>query len=148
MSMLMVILVGAPASGKSTWGKKYAQDNKLAYISTDEIRGEVGKGEGDQNVSPAAWMIGKKRVMESLSIGKGVVIDSTNINHKVRKQWIKIGREYGAEIMAVVFEIDRDELIKRDKERERHVGVEVIDQFLKIYKRPDETEVDKVIINP
>jgi len=144
----MVILVGAPASGKSTWGKKYAQDNKLAYISTDEIRGEVGKGEGDQNVSPAAWMIGKKRVMESLSIGKGVVIDSTNINHKVRKQWIKIGREYGAEIMAVVFEIDRDELIKRDKERERHVGVEVIDQFLKIYKRPDETEVDKVIINP
>lgn len=148
MSRLMVIMVGVPASGKSTWGKKYAKDNKLSYISTDEIRAEIGKGEGDQSVSSAAFIIARKRVAESLSIGKGVMIDATNINHKFRKNWIKLGREYKTEIIAVVFEINRETLVKRDSARERHVGEEVIDHFLALYKRPDQTEVDKVIINP
>lgn len=146
--LTMVIMVGAPASGKSTWAKDYATKNNYVYVSTDRIRGEIGKSEDDQNVSPAAWLIGKKRTQEALSQGKGVVIDATNINHKIRKQWIKIGREYNARIVAVVFEVPREELVRRDQERERQVGAEVIDDFLKMYRRPDESEVDKVIVNP
>lgn len=147
-NLTMVILVGPPASGKSTWGKDYAQKNNFVYISTDKIRGEIGKGEDDQNVSPAAFMIAQKRVTESLSLGKSVVIDATNINHQFRKKWIKLGREYDATIVAVVFEVNRDELVKRDTERERHVGLDVIDKYLSLYVRPDENEVDKVILNP
>jgi len=146
--LTMVIMVGAPASGKSTWAKDYATKNHFVYISTDKIRGGIGKSEDDQNVSAAAWLIGKKRVTEAMSQGKNVVIDATNINHKFRKNWTKIGRDYNAKIVAVVFEVSREELIRRDQERERHVGEEVIDEYLKMYRRPDESEVDKVIINP
>lgn len=146
--LTMVIMVGAPASGKSTWDKDYAKKNNFTYISTDEIRGEIGKGEDDQTASPAAWAIARKRVLQALSIGKSVVIDATNINHKFRKGWTKIGREYKVKIVAVVFEVPRVELLRRDSEREREVGANIIDDFLKVYRRPDETEVDKVVLNP
>ena len=53
----LIILVGPPASGKSTWGKKFAADNQVEYVSTDEIRGQIGAGEGDQSVSAAATAV-------------------------------------------------------------------------------------------
>lgn len=146
--LTMILMVGVPASGKSTWAEDYAKKNNFVHISTDKIRGEVGKGEDDQTISPVAFAIARKRAMEALSISKSVVIDATNINHQFRRGWIKMGREHGAKIIAVVFEVSRDELIRRDTERERHVGADIIDQFLGQYKRPDETEVDKVIVNP
>lgn len=142
------MMVGAPASGKSTWATDYANKNSCAYVSTDIIRAEIGRGEEDQEVSGPAWYIARKRVTEWLSIGKSVVIDATNIDSKTRKNWVKIAQEFGAETVAVVFEVDRDELIKRDGERKRNVGVKVIDHFLEQYTKPDTTEVDKVVLNP
>lgn len=139
-------MVGAPASGKSTWAGDYAKQKSYAYISTDVIRAEIGKDEGDQEVSGPAWYIARKRVAEWLSIGKSVVIDATNVDSKTRKGWIKIAQEFSAETVAVVFEVDREELIKRDAGRKRSVGASVIDHFLEKYNRPDTTEVDKVII--
>lgn len=141
-------MVGPPASGKSTFGEKYAKDHGMVYISTDKIRGEIGKNEDDQSVSAVAFIIARKRVMEALSLGKSVLIDSTAIDPATRKSWIKMGREYKAYIVAFAFEVDRKELIRRDSERERKVGEEVIDRFLKQYVRPTEQEVDKVVINP
>ena len=65
----LVILVGPPASGKSTWGKKFAEDNKVVYVSTDSIRAEIGSGEGDQNVSAAAFGLARQRVWQALAQG-------------------------------------------------------------------------------
>jgi len=142
------MMVGAPASGKSTWATDYANKNNCAYVCTDSIRAEIGKGEDDQEASGPAWFIAQKRVGEWLSIGKNVVVDATNIDSKTRKRWIKIAKEFDADTVAVVFEIDRDELIKRDAKRKRTVGPDVIDNFLEKYVRPDNTEVNKIVLNP
>lgn len=142
----LVILVGPPASGKTTWGKEFARKNNMVYISTDSIRAEVGSGEGDQTVSAAAFSIAKKRITEALTNGKNAMIDATSVNRKSRKDWIDIARTAGAYVIAVTFEVSRAELLKRDAQRERHVGEEVIDRFISKYSRPDTTEVDKVIV--
>ena len=75
----LVILCGPPASGKSTWGKQFALENDLAYISTDAIRAEIGTGEGDQTVSSAAF-----------AGGKSAMIDATSVNRKSRRDWINL----------------------------------------------------------
>jgi predicted kinase len=142
----LIILVGPPASGKSTWGKEFAKRNNVVYTSTDEIRGEIGKGEDDQSVSAGAFALAKKRVSDALSQGKHVMIDATSVNRKSRKDWVNMGRGHGAYIIAVAFEVPTDELYRRDAARARHVGKEVIDRFVGKYHRPDETEVDKVIV--
>jgi len=142
----LVILVGPPASGKSTWGKKFAVENNLTYVSTDAIRAELGTGEGDQTVSAQAFATARARVSSALGDGKSAMIDATSVTKKARKDWINLGRGHGAYVMTVAFEVPREELLRRDTLRERHVGEEVIDRFLGKYERPTDTEVDKVII--
>ena len=142
----LVILVGPPASGKSTWGKKFALDNGVVYVSTDEIRKEIGAGEGDQTVSAAAFGIARGRVSSALAAGKSAMIDATSVSRKARRDWINLGRGHSAFIVAVAFEVPRDELLRRDAQRERHVGPEVIDRFLHKNQQPTEQEVDKVIL--
>lgn len=142
----LVIMCGPPASGKSTFGKEFASKNGAVYVSTDSIRAEIGTGEGDQTVSYAAFSIAKKRVTQALESGKSVVIDATSVNPKSRKDWIKIAKENNSYTIAFAFEVPTEELYKRDAQRERHVGKEVIDMFVAKYKRPASTEVDKVIV--
>ena len=143
----LIILVGPPASGKSTWGREFAKKNNVMYVSTDTIRGEIGKGEDDQSVSPQAFTIAKQRVSQALSQGKHAMIDATSVNTKSRKDWVTIGREHDAYIIAVTFEVSTAELYRRDAQRPRHVGREVIDRFFNKYERPAQSElIDKVVI--
>jgi predicted kinase len=144
----LIILCGPPASGKSTWGKKFAQDNDIERVSTDEIRAQIGSGEGDQSVSAAAFSIARQRVSATLGAGKSAMIDATSVTRKARRDWINLGRGHGAYIIAFAFEVPKEELLRRDAQRERHVGPEIIDRFLCKYERPSEGEVDKVIVNP
>jgi len=142
----LIILVGPPASGKSTWGKKFAQENGVEYISTDAIRAQIGSGEADQSVSAQAFGIARRKVSDALGLDKSVMIDATSVNRKARKDWINMGRGAGAFIIAVAFEVPKEELYRRDAERSRHVGNEVIDRFVGKYERPTTQEVDKVIV--
>ena len=142
----LVILVGPPASGKSTWGKKFAIENNVVYVSTDEIRKEIGSGEADQTVSAAAFGIARGRVSAALAAGKSAMIDATSVNRKSRRDWINLGKGHSAYVIAVAFEVPREELLRRDAQRDRHVGPEVIDRFVRKYERPTEQEVDKVIL--
>jgi predicted kinase len=142
----LIILCGAPAAGKSTWGKKFALENNVEYVSTDEIRGKIGKDESDQSVSAAAFGIAKRKISDALAEGKNAMIDATNVNPKSRKDWINMARGAGAYVIAVAFEVPKDELLRRDAERSRHVGPEIIDRFLNKYSRPTTQEVDKVIV--
>ena len=97
----LVILCGPPASGKTTWGKEFARKNNMIYVSTDSIRAEVGSGEGDQTVSAATFSIAKKRITEALTNGKNAMIDATSVDHKARKDWIKIARTLAASCRSV-----------------------------------------------
>jgi len=149
--LVLIVLVGPPGSGKSTWGKKFAQDHNLNYISTDELRARFGSGEDDQTVSGAVFGYVKRIIPQLLSTGKSVLIDATSMSRRDRKDYIKFADAVGAYKIAIAFEVDRNTLIKRNQERGekggRNVPVEVIDRFLGKYQRPDSSEgFDKVVI--
>lgn len=142
-----IFMVGAPASGKSTWGKSFAQKVGATYISSDELRAKLGKGEADQSINAQVFAIASQKFQRALSQGKHVVIDATNIDKDARKTFMKPAKEHRAYTIAVAFEVPREELIKRDAARARTVGPEVIDKFLNRYKRPVVgDEFDKVVI--
>ena len=144
------LLCGAPGSGKSTYGK--ALMNKLPNterVCPDEFRAKFGTGEDDQSVSKQAFDASFKAEEEYLKEGKSVIIDATNTHRKGRKSFIDIARKYGANVNALVFNVDKQTLITRNKKRGdeggRNVPEWVIDRMLLNYKCPSvPDEVDDI----
>lgn len=140
----LVMTIGAPASGKSTISKRYAEKNGMMYLSTDEARAKFGTGEADQTVSPIAFEYVTKKMRDYLSMGKSVVIDATNMNKEDRSKFLR-DVPAGVKKIALLFEVDREELIRRDAARGRTVGVGVIDHMLAKYEPPTKDEFDQII---
>jgi predicted kinase len=145
----LILLVGISGSGKSTWGKKFSQDNNITYLSSDEYRAKFGKNEDDQSVTPQVFAYLKRKVDELLSQGKSVMVDATNLTKRDRKDFLDSANKTETYKIAVVFEVSRDELVARQEKRAsvggRRVPDWVIDKMINKYQRPDETEFDKVI---
>jgi predicted kinase len=149
MELIAWILVGAPGSGKSTWGKILANgDPSFIRLCPDDFRAEFGRGEDDQSVSVIAFDTTRRRMDFALKDGFSVIIDATNMYRKARKQFIDIANMHGAKTIAVVFEVDKNTLLDRNQKRGaqggRNVPEFVIDKMLAKYERPTELEFDKV----
>jgi predicted kinase len=149
MSVEAYILIGAPGSGKSTWGKNFVEKNpEVVRLCPDDFRAKFGTGEDDQSVSAQAFGATRYGMEEALRAGKSVVIDATNMYRKTRKDFIKIAKAHNATTVAVVFEATKETLLERNASRGaaggRNVPEDVIDRMLGRYERPNELEFDRL----
>jgi predicted kinase len=146
----VIITVGAPGSGKSTWIKKYKTTNPhVTVLSSDDLRAVFGKDENDQSVSGRVFEHMENEVDRLLREGKDVCIDATNMHRKARKPWVNLAAMHNAHLIAYVFIVDRDILIERNQKRGasggRNVPVDVIDRMLNNYVVPSKEEaIDEV----
>lgn len=142
------LLCGAPGAGKTTFGKALSKSENAVRICPDEIRAEIGTGEGDQSVSGRAFMIARERMETALKDNKHVIIDATNMHRKGRKEFLEIAKKYLAITTALVFECTKETLVERNRKRGeqggRTVPEEIIDIMIQKYQRPDTIEFDKV----
>lgn len=149
MTQFAHILIGAPGSGKSTWGMDFVAKNPdVVRLCPDEFRAKFGTGEDDQSVSAQAFSATRYGMEEALRAGKSVVIDATNMYRKTRKDFLKIAKAYNATTVAVVFEATKETLLERNAKRGaaggRNVPEDVIDRMLGRYERPNELEFDRL----
>lgn len=151
MNNTIYITVGLPGSGKTTYAKKFIENKEVKYLSSDELRAIFGKGEDDQSVTPLVFSHIKKKVDEYLKNGKNVLVDATSVNRKERSDYIKTAKKYNTKVVALVFEMDRNGLIARNKKRGdeggRSVPDWVIDKMLNKYEKPSLDEgIDRIIV--
>ena len=136
----LYITVGLPGSGKSTYAKEFIKGKDIEYLSSDELRAVYGKGQDDQTVTPIVFGHIKRKVDEFLKDGKNVLVDATSVNRKERSDYINTAKKYGAKVVALVFKMDRQGLIDRNKKRGeqggRIVPDWVIDKMLAKYEEP------------
>lgn len=125
----IVLTVGLPASGKTTWAKKFCEENpNYVRINRDDLR----------NMSGIYWLpkrenyitdLEKFAVEAALKRDFNVVLDATNFNKKVRN-WIEpIALEHGYQVREEHFATPLQVCIQRDKEREKPVGKAVIESM-------------------
>jgi len=150
MNNTLYITVGLPGSGKSTYVKNFIKDKDVEYLSSDELRAIYGKDETDQSVTSIVFGHIKRKVDESLKDGKNVLVDATSVNRKERSDYINTAKKYGAKVVAIVFKMDRQGLIDRNKKRGEQGGREVptfvIDKMLAKFEEPSYDEGIDVII--
>ena len=137
----IIITVGAPGSGKSTWIEKYKRAHPyVTVLSSDALRAVFGKDENDQTVSAKVFQYMESEADRLVNSGNTVLIDATNMHRKARKPWVELAKKYRVIIEAYVFVVNRDELIDRNQKRGdaggRNVPTHVIDRMLNNYVAP------------
>lgn len=145
MNNKIVLLVGVSGCGKSTFVDKYVRENPdTTVISSDKLRGIIGKSEEDQSVTPQVFSIIKVKTEELVKNGKSVLIDATNLIPKNRRDYINIARKYNTPIVAYAFERCRNTLVSNQAKRKsaggRLVPTDIIDKMLASYVRPTKEE--------
>ena len=146
----LYITVGLPGSGKSTYVKNFIKDKDIEYLSSDSLRAVYGKSEEDQSVTSIVFGHIKRKVDEFLKDGKNVLVDATSVNRKERSDYINTAKKYGAKVVAIVFKMDRQGLIDRNKKRGEQGGRVVpdwvIDKMLAKFEEPSYDEGIDVMI--
>ena len=150
MNNTLYIAVELPGSGKSTYAKNFIKDKDIEYLSSDELRAVYGKDETDQSVTSIVFGHIKRKVDEFLKDGKNVLVDATSVNRRERSDYINNAKKYGAKVVAIVFKMDRQGLIDRNKKRGEQGGRVVpdfvIDKMLAKFEEPSYGEGIEEII--
>ncbi len=104
----LVILVGLPGIGKST----FARTERFAgfdYVSKDQIR-------KSRKIEAQIAL-----VKDALMNGRSVIVDNTNAGIEERAPLISLGIEYGARIIGYYFEPDVNVARERNRSRAKRV---------------------------
>ena len=155
----LILTVGIPGSGKSTWAKKLAaqkaaQDRRYLIISTDCIRRELY---GDEAIQ-GEWIDVQKSLVSQLksarqSIAQGhtsaVIYDATNAARRQRREFVQIARDCGyAPVIAAVIDTPLEICLQRNADRSRQVPPHIIEKMHRqlIGASPTEAEdIDRII---
>jgi predicted kinase len=133
----IVLLVGLPGSGKSTW----LAQNHLAAISSDEIRRIIADDPTNQGIHARVFATARYLLRQRLAIGREVTyIDATHLTRAERHPYIKIAGWYGCEIEALFFDVSKEECLRRNQARERVVPAEAIEAMALKLQVPDLAE--------
>jgi predicted kinase len=143
----LILLIGIPGSGKTTYAKEYIKLNpNTVHLSSDSIRAELYGNESIQGNPTEVFSLMQKRAIETLNDGKDVIYDATNITRKDRSYIISLCPKF-VEIEAHIIWAPIEVCIERDVARERTVGKEVIDRMLKRFQAPYYDEgIDAIFI--
>ena len=135
----LIMLIGLPAAGKSTWSSKYMECYKnTELVSSDSIREEVFGDVNDQSHNAEVFNIVHKRVVAAIKSGKDAVLDSTSLSRKRRIHFIKSIPE--CEVRAIVFAIPFEECCKRNAARERVVPQSAMERMYRSFQPPHYAE--------
>lgn len=135
----MIVTVGIPASGKSTFASEHKEYNSASYFYTDrdDIR-ERHYNEGKEWSKQLENEVSKEQkgdIVNALMSGKNVVVSDTNVNPKARKALESIADQFGAEFTLKHFPIDLETALERNSKREgwKRVKDDIIQQMYVSY---------------
>lgn len=133
----IVVLVGLPASGKSTW----AAAEGLPVISSDEMRRQLTGDETDQSANRQVFAAMREMLRRRIACGAPVTcIDTTALTRRERRAWIRLAELHACDIEAVFFDVPLEVCLARNAARQRVVPEEVIRRFAHRLAPPAEEE--------
>ena len=129
----IIVCQGPPASGKTTWAKRFAEENDhWIRLNKDDIRRMLGTywdTKREYFVECCEYSLAEEAALCHWNI----IIDDTNLNDKYIRQWKDFANDWDYEIEFKMFSIPMDEAINRDANRDNPVGEDVIKSFYQRY---------------
>ncbi|PVC92108.1 hypothetical protein DBP12_24705 [Streptomyces sp. CS014] len=129
MPVGLVVLVGPPASGKTSFVRALVERRQVeaeAVVSSDEIRAEVFGASAEPADSDAADAVEARifeerdrRIVARLAAGRSVIAESTNVTPQARERLIALARRFDAPVTVLRFAPDVADLLQQYAERGR-----------------------------
>ena len=134
----IIMLIGAPASGKTTAAPKIAAKNNAVIISTDRIRAALYGAEYIQGNWIDIEAVLYDRIKNAIKANKNIILDSTHFKKEYRAKIIKNFAKC-SELSAYYFNYPFSVIYKRNKKRARRVPFEVLAAMFKELKKAPPT---------
>jgi predicted kinase len=129
----IILLVGLPGSGKSTW-----TTGRSGVLSSDALRELLADDPNDQTIHVRVFRVLRDLLKHRLELKRPVThVDATNLTPNERRPYLKLAGLFACEIEAVFFDVPVSECIRRNRGRSRVVPDEVIAKMAERLVAPD-----------
>jgi predicted kinase len=119
----VVLSIGLPGSGKSTWFKRHS----ILPLSSDMVRILLFDDVTEQRFQDLVFSTLRSMLRARLLARRPWnYVDATNLSPHERRSWIKLAHDFGYEAHAVFFDVPPEVCIERNRRRERNVPEDVM----------------------
>jgi predicted kinase len=129
----VVLAIGMPGSGKTTWFRRRG----VTPLSSDLLRNILFDDVEEQRYQGLVFS-----TLRSLLRARLIArmpwnyVDATNLSIHERRQWIKMAKSFGYEVHAVFFDVPLEVCLERNSKRERSVSEDVMRKMAEKLKPP------------
>jgi predicted kinase len=132
----VIVLVGLPGSGKSTYVEK-----RDGVLSSDKIRRLLCDDPTNQSIHKQTFAMLRRLLKIRLELERPVTyIDATNLTIAERRPYIKIAQDLGAIAEAIFFDVPVADCQRRNRLRDRKVPDDVIEKMSGRLRAPTRNE--------
>jgi len=130
---LVVLAIGLPGSGKSSWFKRH----NITPLSSDLVRTLLFDDATEQRFQDLVFSNLRSMLKARLIARRPMnYVDATNLSPHERHTWIKMARDYGYEVHAVFFDVPVEVCIERNQRRDRVVPEDVMQRMASKLRPP------------
>ena len=120
----IVIAVGLPGSGKSTW----FAERGITPLSSDHMRLLLSGDEDNQRIHAEVFEAIRALLELRLRLGQAVsYVDATHLKRAQRVPYYGLAEQYGASVEALWFDVPLATCLIRNQARNRQVATEVME---------------------
>ena len=130
---IVVLAIGLPGSGKSSWFKRH----NVVALSSDMVRSLLFDDVREQRFQDLVFS-NLRSMLKARLIAKRPMnyVDATNLTPQERQHWIKLAKDYNYEVHAVFFDVPLEVCIERHQRRDRVVPEDVMRRMAAKLKPP------------
>ena len=137
---VLIMLVGLPAAGKSTYSKKLSDKYDATIFSSDKLRVEMFGDIHNRDRNPELFTELHKRIKECLRSGKSAIYDATNINSRRRRSFLQELNKIECGKLCIIMATPYKKCLESNSCRDRHVPENVINDMYEDWSLPSYEE--------